>query len=101
MAIIAWRMLLLQAVRLPRSLAPAKTGSNMEARIAMMAITTSSSIRVNARKGPGCFSRGRTVLGRQFTDFGFTRLGYRPPFHLGNRSFGGWSFQGPGQTIYD
>ena len=37
----------MQLARLPRSLALANVGNNMEARIAMMAITTRSSMRVN------------------------------------------------------
>src|SRR5882762_4451796 len=38
-----------QAMRFPRSLALARAGSNMAARIAMIAITTNSSIKVNAQ----------------------------------------------------
>jgi hypothetical protein len=41
-------MLFTQPVRLARSFAPASAGSNNAARIAIIAITTSSSINVNA-----------------------------------------------------
>src|SRR6266576_5266345 len=41
-------MLFLQLTRLAFSFAPASAGSNIAARMAMMAITTSSSINVNA-----------------------------------------------------
>ena len=40
--------LFMHCVRLARSLALASAGNSMAARIAMMAMTTSSSIRVNA-----------------------------------------------------
>jgi hypothetical protein len=46
------RKLLVQAPRLPASLALASAGSSMAARIAMMAITTSNSMRVNAADFP-------------------------------------------------
>ena len=45
---MAWRMLLLQAARLAFSLAEANAGSSIAARIAMIAITTSSSMSVKA-----------------------------------------------------
>src|ERR1019366_5953798 len=57
MAMPSWRRLLLQAMLLPDSLARASAGSSMAARIAMMAITTSSSIKVNA----GCGQRALFV----------------------------------------
>jgi len=40
----------LQLVRRARSLAPAKLGKRSDARMAMMAITTNSSIKVKARR---------------------------------------------------
>src|SRR6266566_9384666 len=43
-----WRMLLMQPARRDRSLAPVNAGNNNAARIAIMAITTSSSMRVKA-----------------------------------------------------
>ena len=43
-----WRVLLMQEVRMARSFALPKAGSSMAAKIAMMAMTTSSSIKVNA-----------------------------------------------------
>src|SRR5207249_1161334 len=43
-----WRMLLMQAIRLPFSLALDRTGKSIAARIAMIAITTSNSISVKA-----------------------------------------------------
>ena len=46
---MAWCMLLLHAARLPFSFADASAGSSSAARIAMMAITTSNSIKVKAR----------------------------------------------------
>src|SRR5437867_217297 len=49
MASASWRLLLTQAVRLAFSFALAKAGNNNPARIAMMAMTTRSSIKVNAR----------------------------------------------------
>src|SRR5207244_7495806 len=45
-----WRTLLTQPLRLARSLAPDKAGNNMAARIAIMAMTTRSSINVNASR---------------------------------------------------
>jgi hypothetical protein len=48
---IAWRMLLLQATRFAFSFAELSTGSNIEANIAMIAMTTSSSMSVNPRPG--------------------------------------------------
>jgi len=50
-AIPIWRMLLMHAVCLLRALALLNAGSNIAARMAMMAITTSNSIKVN----PVCF----------------------------------------------
>src|SRR2546422_11306393 len=44
-----WRWLFLQFVRLAHSLALTSAGRRREARIAMIAMTTSSSIRVKAR----------------------------------------------------
>jgi hypothetical protein len=46
---IVWCMLLRQAARLPFSLAEASAGSSRAAKMAMMAITTNNSIRVNPR----------------------------------------------------
>src|SRR5437773_1253710 len=43
-----WRMLFLQTTRWAFSFAPASAGNSIAARMAMMAITTSSSIKVNA-----------------------------------------------------
>src|SRR5882724_2986316 len=48
MASASWRLLLTQAVRLAFSFALAKAGNNNPARIAMMAMTTRSSIKVKA-----------------------------------------------------
>src|ERR1700722_13403730 len=45
-----WRMLFMHCVVFAFCLAPANTGNSNPARIAMMAITTSNSIRVNARR---------------------------------------------------
>src|SRR4051794_35590234 len=42
-------MLLMQAICLPLALAPANTGNNKPAKSAIIAITTSNSINVNAR----------------------------------------------------
>ena len=43
-----WRRLFTQEMRLARSLAPARAGSSRAARMAIMAMTTRSSMRVNA-----------------------------------------------------
>jgi len=62
---IACRMLLLQAARMLFSFAEASAGRSRAARMAMMAITTSSSIRVNAprRIRPGlCFKEGCIIV---------------------------------------
>src|SRR5712692_8761776 len=63
-----FRRLLKHAVRLPVSLALDNAGSNRPARMAIMAITTNNSIKVNARPakvddargedGRGCFIAG-------------------------------------------
>jgi hypothetical protein len=45
----SWRWLLMQEVCLPLALALERAGSNIAAKIAMMAITTNSSMRVKAR----------------------------------------------------
>src|SRR5262245_60670300 len=50
MASAKLRMLLTQAVRLAFSLAFARAGNNKAARMAMIAITTSNSIKVNPRR---------------------------------------------------
>src|SRR5580658_2169291 len=54
-AIINWRRLLLQAVALAWSLAMANAGKSKLARMAIMAITTSNSIKV---KPPRLFEHG-------------------------------------------
>jgi hypothetical protein len=46
MAIPSWRKSLRQEIRRPASLAPAKAGRSIPARMAIMAMTTNSSIRV-------------------------------------------------------
>src|SRR6185436_15992860 len=62
------RRLLVQVVRKERFLALLSAGKSIDARIAMMAMTTSSSIRVKPRQGrreacwengPGCGRAGR------------------------------------------
>src|SRR5436190_10739448 len=50
------RLLLLQAMPLALSFARARAGSSMAARMAMMAMTTKSSIRVNPSLGHGLLS---------------------------------------------
>src|SRR5437899_3228441 len=57
-----WRMPLLQVVRRARSLDPARAGSNSAARMAIMAMTTSNSIKVKARPlCAGVFERKNSV----------------------------------------
>src|SRR5436190_6192870 len=55
-----WRMLLLQLVRRARSFEPERAGKSNEARIAIIAMTTRSSINVNA--GPGSEARAEDAL---------------------------------------
>src|SRR5260370_7058392 len=50
---LTWLMLVRHWVRLACSLALARAGNSIAARMAMMAITTSSSINVNALRWPG------------------------------------------------
>src|SRR2546428_639971 len=70
-----WRRLFMQAVRLAFSLARLKAGSNIAARMAIIAITTSNSIKVKPRGGsrptrrspletraPGTFAPNRRSL---------------------------------------
>ena len=55
-AIPIWRVLLMQEIRIARSFALLKAGNNIAAKIAMMAMTTNSSIKVKAdarRDGAG------------------------------------------------
>ena len=49
-AIPIWRVLFMQEDRIARSLALLKAGSSIAAKIAMMAMTTSNSISVKARR---------------------------------------------------
>ena len=51
-AIMVWRVLFMQVSRTARCFAFDNAGSNMAARMAMIAMTTSSSINVNLPCGP-------------------------------------------------
>jgi hypothetical protein len=62
-----WFMLLKQEVCRAFSLAAAKTGNKIAARIAMIAITTSSSIRVKARRDRGDDGAARNIFGNDIT----------------------------------
>src|SRR5262245_9776621 len=67
-----WRRLLRHLIRLPFSLAALKAGNSMAARIAMMAMTTSSSMSVK----PPCLerplARGLAVLAEWLSDLSAT-----------------------------
>src|SRR5215475_13115426 len=58
---IIWRLLFMQRTAMVFALAFANTGRSIAARIAMMAITTSNSIKVNA-EGAGRLARDSVIL---------------------------------------
>src|SRR5207302_5666366 len=60
-AICNWRILFKQAIWVPLPLARERAGSSKEARMAIMAITTSNSIRVNARRSGTFFEEVKVV----------------------------------------
>src|ERR1041385_4623051 len=54
---LSWRRLLMQPMRRAVSLEDAKEGKSMPARMAMMAMTTSNSTKVNAERAAGATLR--------------------------------------------